>query len=195
MGQAQVSTMPKVATSIYRKLGDARNAFHALQLKKSGKNTFAGYSYFELSDFLIPGLKCMSDSGLMPVVSFENSRAVMRIFDMDSDAVIEIESPRAEANLKGCHPIQNLGAEETYQRRYLWMAALEIVEHDALDSSPPVETAKAAPDVSEAIKGIYNAPDMDSLQKAFAAAYKLYSDSASRKTITAAKDRRKGELA
>jgi hypothetical protein len=31
--------------------------------------------------------------------------------------------------------VQNIGAVETYQRRYLWVAALEIVEHDALDAT------------------------------------------------------------
>ena len=40
-----------------------------------------------------------------------------------------------EANLKGVHPIQNMGAVETYSRRYLWVTALEIVEHDALDAT------------------------------------------------------------
>jgi hypothetical protein len=45
----------------------------------------------------------------------------------------------ADANLKGCHPIQNLGAVETYTRRYLWVTAMEIVEHDALDSSAPLK--------------------------------------------------------
>jgi hypothetical protein len=39
------------------------------------------------------------------------------------------------AALKGCHEIQNIGACETYCRRYLWVAALEIVEHDALDAT------------------------------------------------------------
>jgi hypothetical protein len=48
----------------------------------------------------------------------------------------------AEANLKGCHPIQNLGAVETYTRRYLWVSAMEIVEHDALDSSAPLKEDK-----------------------------------------------------
>jgi hypothetical protein len=45
----------------------------------------------------------------------------------------------SEANLKGCHPVQNLGAVQTYTRRYLWVAALEIVEHDAIDSNEPVK--------------------------------------------------------
>jgi hypothetical protein len=38
------------------------------------------------------------------------------------------------ANLKGCHEVQNIGAVETYQRRYLYVTALAIVEHDALDA-------------------------------------------------------------
>jgi hypothetical protein len=40
----------------------------------------------------------------------------------------------SEANLKGCHPVQNLGAVQTYLRRYLYMAALEIVEQEIFDS-------------------------------------------------------------
>jgi hypothetical protein len=51
----------------------------------------------------------------------------------------------AEANLKGTHPIQNLGAVETYSRRYLYVTALEIVEHDALDSSQPLAPVSAKP--------------------------------------------------
>jgi len=51
----------------------------------------------------------------------------------------------AEANLKGAHPIQNLGAVLSYQRRYLWMAALELVEGDPIDSAPPVEAPKPEP--------------------------------------------------
>lgn len=48
---------------------------------------------------------------------------------------LEFKSPMKSANLKGCHDIQNLGAVETYQRRYLYMNALEIVEHDPLDAT------------------------------------------------------------
>jgi hypothetical protein len=48
---------------------------------------------------------------------------------------IIITSPMSSAALKGCHEVQNLGAVQTYLRRYLWVAALEIVEHDALDAT------------------------------------------------------------
>jgi hypothetical protein len=41
----------------------------------------------------------------------------------------------SRAELKGCHEVQNLGAVQTYLRRYLWTTAMEIVEHDALDAT------------------------------------------------------------
>jgi hypothetical protein len=46
------------------------------------------------------------------------------------------------AALKGCHEVQNLGAVQTYIRRYLWVAALEIVEHDVVDASAGAATFK-----------------------------------------------------
>jgi len=134
--------MAEKTKSIYAKLAEARAAFHKLDLKKSGENKFAGYKYFELGDFVQPGLNCMAEAGICPVVTFEPEKAVMRLYELDGDGCIEIESPRATANLKGCHPIQNLGAEETYQRRYLWMAALEVVEHDAVDAMKPDAVAE-----------------------------------------------------
>jgi hypothetical protein len=122
--------------SVYSKLNEARAKFHALELKKTGHNKFAGYNYFELGDFLIPALKVFNEVGLCAIVSFDKELATMRIIDTDPNGGnITITSPLSEANLKGCHPVQNVGACETYARRYLWVAALEIVEHDALDAT------------------------------------------------------------
>ena len=39
------------------------------------------------------------------------------------------------ASLKGCHEVQNLGAVESYVRRYLYLTAFEIVESDCLDAT------------------------------------------------------------
>jgi hypothetical protein len=125
--------------TVYAKLNAARAAFHAKQLKKSGKNNFAGYSYFELGDFLIPALQVFEAYGLCPIVSFTEHTAHLDLVDVETGERILFTSPMAEANLKGTHPIQNLGAVETYQRRYLYMIALEIVEHDAIDASKPLE--------------------------------------------------------
>jgi hypothetical protein len=124
--------------NIYTKLNAARQEFHTLKLVKTGLNKFAGYSYFELGDFLIPALNTFQKNGLCAFISFGQDVATMTIVSTDDGSSIALTSPMAEAQLKGCHPIQNLGAVETYTRRYLWVAALEIVEHDALDSSQPI---------------------------------------------------------
>lgn len=128
--------------NVHRRLSDARQKFHAMELKKTGKNTFAGYSYFELGDFLIPALKVFAECGLGTTpITFTDGVATMRIVNLDDPGdIITLQSPMGSAALKGCHEVQNIGAVETYQRRYLWVNALEIVEHDALDASPPVET-------------------------------------------------------
>jgi len=112
----------------------ARIELQGTQLKKSGHNKFAGYSYFELGDFLPTIQNIFNRIGLCGVVSYSTEYATLTITDTDDGSAIVITSPLSEANLKGAHPIQNLGAVETYQRRYLWMTAMEIVEHDVLDS-------------------------------------------------------------
>lgn len=104
-------------------------------MKKSGHNKFAGYQYFELGDFLTPIQKIFGEVGLCGVVSFTSDLATLRVVDVDSPKEwVEFTSPMGSAALKGCHEVQNIGAVETYQRRYLYVTALEIVEHDALEA-------------------------------------------------------------
>jgi hypothetical protein len=117
----------------------ARVMLQSTEMKKSGLNKFAGYTYFELGDFIPHIQTIFNDIGLCGVVSFDTTHATLCITDTEDGSQIVVTSPMAEANLKGAHPIQNLGAVLSYQRRYLWMAALEIVEHDIIDSSPRVE--------------------------------------------------------
>ena len=122
--------------NVYTKLNHARERFHSRQLKKSGHNKFANYYYFELGDFVIPALEIFKDVGLTSVISFDSEYATMSIVNTDKpEESIVISSPMSTAALKGCHEVQNLGAVQTYLRRYLWVAALEIVEHDALDAT------------------------------------------------------------
>jgi len=129
--------------NVYQKLNAARGKFHSTELKKSGHNKFAGYKYFELGDFIIPALQIFAEHGLVGVISFGKEEASMTIIDVHKpEDRIVISSPMSTAALKGCHEVQNLGAVQTYLRRYLWVAALEIVEHDALDSSKPIEEKK-----------------------------------------------------
>ena len=127
---------------VHKKLMAARILLQNAPLKKSGHNKFAGYSYFELGDFIPTINQIFNEIGLCGVVSYDTEIASLTITDVDDGTNIVITSPMADANLKGCHPIQNLGAVETYTRRYLWVTAMEIVEHDALDSSAPIKEEK-----------------------------------------------------
>jgi hypothetical protein len=136
--------------NVYQRLSLAREKFHALKLTKTGHNKFAGYYYFELGDFLIPALRVFREAGLCSHVTFDKDVATMVIrCDDKPEDWFNIESPMGSAALKGCHEVQNIGAVETYQRRYLWVAALEIVEHDALDATtgkePPAKDGIHAP--------------------------------------------------
>jgi hypothetical protein len=135
---------------VHKKLMQARIALQNAPLKKSGHNKFAGYSYFELGDFIPTINQIFNEIGLCGVVSYDAEIASLTITDVDDGTNIIITSPMADANLKGCHPIQNLGAVETYTRRYLWVTAMEIVEHDALDSSAPLKDEKKAPVIAPA---------------------------------------------
>lgn len=127
--------------SVFKKLMEARIKLAGSDLKKTGVNTFAGYKYFELGDFLPTGQAIFNELGLCGVVSFTKDIATLTITCTDGGGELVITSPMGSAALKGCHEVQNIGAVETYQRRYLWVSAFEIVEHDALDAT----TGKAAP--------------------------------------------------
>lgn len=128
--------------SVHKKLMQARIQLQNLPLKKTGHNKFAGYYYFELGDFLPDVQQIFNNIGLCGYISYDAEIASLTIVDLEDNSTIVITSPMVEANLKGAHPIQNLGAVETYTRRYLWVTAMEIVEHDALDSSAPLKEEK-----------------------------------------------------
>lgn len=183
--------------NVYAKLQAARIKLHSTELKKSGHNKFAGYSYFELADFVVPALQIFDSLKLCGVVSFGKELATLTIVDLESGEKIEITSPMSSAALKGCHEVQNLGAVETYIRRYLWVAALEIVEHDALDASEPVkDEPKLSEDkVNEYLIRVMEAKDEATLKKVYVEAYnytkgsKVHADK-----VIEAKNLRKSQL-
>jgi len=136
--------------NVYQKLNAAREEFHKRELKKSGHNKFANYYYFELGDFVIPALEIFKQVGLTSVIRFTSDHAFMEIVNTEKpEEKIVISSPMSTAALKGCHEVQNLGAVQTYIRRYLWVAALEIVEHDALDATTGKGAGRVKPTDSD----------------------------------------------
>ena len=121
--------------NIYEKLQNMRVELQQKNIKKSGKNKFAGYEYYELSDILPPINELQSNYKTCSFISFNKEEAVLTIVNSEKpEEQIMFSSPMAELTLKGGQEIQNLGGVETYQRRYLYMAAFEIVENDYFDS-------------------------------------------------------------
>lgn len=130
---------------VYEKLQKARVMLQSKELKKSGHNKFAGYKYFELADFLPTVNNIFAELGLCHTLEFYEDVAIMRVIDVNDGGDAKFTCPMAAAELKGCHPVQNLGASITYITRYLLVMAMAIVEHDAIDSSEPIKPKSAKP--------------------------------------------------
>lgn len=126
--------------NIYEKLQCMRVELQNMNIKKSGYNKFAGYYYYELGDYLPAINSLMKNHKVTSIVSFGSEKATLTLVNCEkTDETIVFESPMEQATLKGAHPIQNLGAVETYSRRYLYMTAFEIVESDVIDAAQGVE--------------------------------------------------------
>jgi hypothetical protein len=133
------------------------------------------YKYFELQDIVPVALPIFLKVGLLPVTTFENDVATMTVFNVDDPAdYINFTSPMREiepiisAKTGGevTNAIQRLGSVETYQRRYLYMIALDIVESDSIepqtgDNTPPATkpTAPATPEKRQEVTKTLTAPD------------------------------------
>lgn len=188
--------------SVYKKLQEARCEMQRMTLTKSGENKFAKYFYFELGDFLPAINDLFREKGLCGVISFTADLATLRVVDVDDGTFIEFTSPMGRADLKGCHEVQNIGAVETYQRRYLYVTALEIVEHDALEpitGSQPTNNVRAIAqqDWTGLMADIAQARTMEDLKPAFDKAIAAAKDAGNKNMITSftkAKDKRKAQL-
>ena len=169
----------KMATAtpknVYQKLLEARVLFMEEDVKKSGKNMKMSYKYFELQDIVPVATPIFQKVGLLPVVTFTNDEATMTIFNVDNPGdFIVFTSPMKEiepiiSNKTGgevTNAIQRLGSVETYQRRYLYMIALDIVESDSIepltgDNPPPAPkpTAPVTPEKRQEVTKTLTAPE------------------------------------
>ena len=187
----------KANMGVYKKLADARRMMRSRTLKKSGHNKFAGYNYFELGDFLHPALEIFDQLGLISIVSFTKEQAELCIVDTVGGGEIVFTCPFGSAALKGCHEVQNMGACQTYNRRYLYTLALELLEHDALDSttgSGNIETIDVGMMIDH-LAAIDAASTLEELKDVYSTAYSACAgDKSWQKKVIDAKEKRKGAL-
>ena len=121
--------------SVYKKLQESRIQQQNTKLNKYGKNKFAGFNYYELSDIIPQVTEIFNKIGLCGVVSFTNDTAYLTVHETEGDGFISFTSPLVMAeNAKG-QAIQSLGSTHTYFRRYLWLMCMEITENDVIDAA------------------------------------------------------------
>lgn len=144
----------KVKLSVQHRLANVRVALNKMKIKKSGKNEFAKYSYYELSDFLPIVTELLRDHLLIAVTSFvpygDKPYCSMKIIDLeDATQFVEFLSPlvdEAMSKKSSATEIQNLGAIHTYMRRYMYVLAMEISENDMVEatSGAPQKQSRAS---------------------------------------------------
>nr|WP_325190925.1 ERF family protein [uncultured Selenomonas sp.] len=154
--------------NIFEKIQTVRVDLAKNGLKKGKKNEYSGYTYYELGDFLPQIMTLCSEQKIFPVVSFTVETATLTVYDCEKpEAKVEITTPMSTAQLKACHPVQNLGAVQTYLRRYLYIAMFEIVESDKIEvttGKDPVAPASATASPSgRAFRCDINKPPRDEL--------------------------------
>lgn len=127
--------------TVYRKLQSARLELVNSGIKKTGHNTYGGWKYYELGDFIPTVHKLFDAVGLCGVVTFTDV-ATLTVYDTETSEKVEFSTPIVYAEAAKGQPIQMLGSTHTYLRRYLWLLAMEIVESDAVDAAPQEEKAE-----------------------------------------------------
>lgn len=106
---------------------------------KSGKNEYAGFEYFELSDFL-PSLNVlMLKYGVNDCISFKDNLATLSLIKGDEKQDYSIpftkyETPLNNKGKQSMQDIQYLGALLTYYKRYMYMNAFGISAGDVVDA-------------------------------------------------------------
>lgn len=154
--------------NIYEKLQQARVTLQMQQLKKSGKNSYSGFTYYELADFLPTVNTIFDELKLCSNFSIRDKQAYLTIINAEKpDEITTFEMPTAELQLKGCTAIQALGGVNTYCKRYLYLNALEIVEADMLDKKAGTIEENNDVDIFEGLKAQDNMKHLNAYYKQY----------------------------
>ena len=121
--------------NLYEKITNIKSDFLKANVKKSGRNKFANYTYYELADITPVLIELCKEYKVFTKFSYTKEQATLEIVNIENPSEKEIyTSPMEELELKGCNKIQALGGSETYSRRYLYMSAFDIIENDMFDA-------------------------------------------------------------
>lgn len=123
-------------SNIYSKITKLKAELSSMEIKKSGQNKHLGFKYHELNDFLGAISMLNEKYGLAENISVDKELATLTIVNTempDERAVVTVPTVFADMQPKN-DSIQKLGATLTYLRRYLYVQAYAITEHDVVDA-------------------------------------------------------------
>ena len=130
-----------------------KNKFYETATKKSGKNSFQGFEYFELKDFLPDLVKLMAEEEVNDIFTIKDEYAVLKLIHKEETneytiPFVMFDVPLNKQGKDSMQKIQYLGALSTYYKRYLYMNAFSITENDKIDAMNNDEL-NAAPENSK----------------------------------------------
>ena len=108
-------------------------------IKKSGKNKFAGFKYFELADFLPKLNEMMLEEKVNDKFYIDKELAVLEIqkgseVNRYTIPFERFDTPLNKQGQPSMQDIQYLGALNTYYKRYLYLNAFGITDGEVIDS-------------------------------------------------------------
>lgn len=123
-------------SNLYQKITDLKLELASIEIKKSGQNKHLGFRYHELGDFLGVIAELNKKHGIAELISVNGNTATLTLFNTDKPEEFHIVSvPYVQADMQPKNDsIQKLGATLTYLRRYLYVQAYAITEHDVIDA-------------------------------------------------------------
>lgn len=136
--------------TLFAKIAQARKRFAEAGVKPTGVGGGGRFEYFDLEDILPVVTPINAELGILPLCSFTSDLATLTVYDTETGDKTELTSPMSTAKLSGCHEVQNLGAVETYIKRYLYQNLYDVVNNDQLDGGElppePKPAKKQAPE-------------------------------------------------
>lgn len=140
-------------TTLNQSIINIRVKLQNAKLKKSGKNKFAGFDYFELADFLPKLNELMQEEGINDLFTIEDEKATLTLIKeeegkgvqtqvysipfilFDTPVNLKQDTKSGEIReIKSMQDIQYLGALNTYYKRYLYLNAFGITDGDVIDA-------------------------------------------------------------
>lgn len=117
------------------------------KIKKSGKNKFAGFEYYELGDFLPKLNELMLEENINDLFTIENDEVKLILMKGEEKQEYKMpfrifETPLTKDGKQSMQDIQYLGALNTYYKRYLYLNAFGITDGEVIDSMNSEEIKK-----------------------------------------------------